>query len=106
MLGGVHRQPPPGLDGQPTADDVGLFQWNEKPPRYWWSTIRRLFNGWQDTKATKSDGYYTARYATADRTDPHNAARVAAWVIATHPRVWPITWHCKGIYDGRRGRIR
>ena len=22
--------------------DVGLFQWNEKPPRHWWSTGARV----------------------------------------------------------------
>ena len=96
----------PDMVGIADPTDVGLFQWNEKPPRYWWSTIRRLFNTWQDTKAAASGGSYATRHATPDRTDPYNAARVAAWVIATHPRSWPITWHCKGTYDTPRGRIR
>jgi hypothetical protein len=96
----------PTMVGTADPTDVGLFQWNETPPRYWWSTIRRLFNTWQDTRAANSGGSYTARHASPDRTDPNNAARVAAWVIATHPRSWPITWHCKGVYDSRRGRIR
>ena len=96
----------PDTVGIADPTDVGLFQWNEKPPRYWWGTIRRLFNTWQDTKAAAAGDHYVARHASPDRTDPYNAARVAAWVIATHPRSWPVVWHCRGTYDHHRGRIR
>ena len=36
----------PTIVGIADPADVGLFQWNEKPPRSWWNTIRRAFNGW------------------------------------------------------------
>ena len=96
----------PHMVGIADPTDVGLFQWNEQPPHHWWSRIRRAFNAWQDARASASTTGYQPRYATTDRTDPYNAARVAAWVIATYPRSWQVTWHCKGVYDPNRGRIR
>ena len=96
----------PTMVGIKDPNDVGLFQWNEKPPHYWWSSVRRAFDAWQDRKAARSDGAYTARHATADRRDPYNAARVAAWVVLAHPRSWSVAWLCKGVYDPAIGRIR
>jgi hypothetical protein len=49
----------PDIAGFKDPADVGLFQWNEKPPRYWWSTIRAAFNAWQRRKALASHGHYT-----------------------------------------------
>ena len=96
----------PTMIGRQDRADVGLFQWNDKPPWHWWTTARRAFNTWQDRKAQASGGRYAARYASNDRTDPYNAARVAAWHIRTFPRSWPKTWLCKGIYDRKVGRLR
>ena len=96
----------PAIVGRADPADVGLFQWNEKPPRYWWSTARKAFNAWQDHKAQASHGTYTARYASPDRADPYNAARVAAWQIRTFPRSWQKTWLCKGRHDPKTGRLR
>jgi hypothetical protein len=96
----------PTMVGIKDPNDVGLFQWNEKPPRYWWSSVRKAFDAWQDRKAARSGGAYTARHATADRKDPYNAARVAAWVVLAHPRTWSVAWLCKGVYDPAIGRIR
>ena len=45
-------------------------------------------------------------YASNDRIDPYNAARVAAWHIRTSPRSWKRTWLCKGVYDRKVGRLR
>ena len=86
--------------------DIGLFQWNEKPPRFWWTTARTLFNAWQDRRATASHGKYAPRYASDDRYDPYNSARVAAWMIMAFPRSWRATWLCKGVYDPATGRLR
>ena len=96
----------PDMIGIADPTDVGLFQWNDQPPRYWWSTARHAFNAWQDRQAATSTTGSTPRYATDDRTDAYNAARVAAWVIMTHPRSWPVTWHCKGTWDPTHGRLR
>jgi hypothetical protein len=96
----------PTIVGRRDAADVGLFQWNDKPPRYWWSTARNLFNAWQRAKAWASLGRYVPRYATYDRLDPYNAARVAAWEIVAFPHSWGATWLCKGFYDPAAGRIR
>jgi hypothetical protein len=96
----------PNMVGTKDPNDVGLFQWNEKPPHYWWSSVRRAFDAWQDRKAARSRGAYTARPATADRQDPYNAARVAAWVVLAHPRSWSVAWRCKGVYDPAIRRIR
>ena len=65
-----------------------------------------LFNVWQDRKANASHKTYAARYATDDRLDPYNSARVAAWAIAAFPRSWQATWLCKGVYDPATGRLR
>ncbi len=86
--------------------DIGLFQWNEKPPRFWWTTARTLFNAWQDRRAAASHGKYAPRYASDDRYDPYNSARVAAWMIMAFPRSWRVTWVCKGVYDRARGQLR
>ena len=96
----------PGIVGLKDPADIGLFQWNEKPPDYWWSTQRRGFDAWQDRMAWASHGTYAPRYATEDRYDPYNSARVAAWVIMAYPRGWSVTWLCKGVYDPVTGRIR
>jgi hypothetical protein len=96
----------PTMVGIKDPNDVGLFQWNDKPPRYWWSSARRAFDAWQDRKAARSRGVYVARHATADRKDPYNAARVAAWVVLVYPRSWSVAWLCKGVYDPAIGRIR
>ena len=96
----------PGMVGVKDPNDVGLFQWNEKPPHRWWSSVRKAFDAWQDRKAARSGGAYTARHATADRKDPYNAARVAAWVVLVHQRTWTVAWLCKGVYDPAIGRIR
>ena len=41
--------------------DIGLFQWNEKPPRTWWTTARTLFNAWQDRRGSRQPRHlYTA----------------------------------------------
>ena len=95
----------PTMVGISDPNDVGLFQWNEKPPHYWWSSVRNAFDAWQDRKA-RHGGTYTARHATADRKNPYNAARVAAWVVLAHPRTWSVAWLCKGVYDPAIGRIR
>jgi hypothetical protein len=86
--------------------DVGVFQWNDRSPSRWWTKARTAFNAWQDRKARSSGGAYAARYATNDRTDPYNSARVAAWTILMYPRNWPKAWHCKGVYDPKAGRLR
>jgi hypothetical protein len=96
----------PRIVGMSDPTDVGLFQWNDKPPRYWWTTARAAFNAWQGRKASASHGAYAPRYATDDRYDPYNSARVAAWVIKVFPRAWNVTWHCKGVYDASVGRFR
>ena len=96
----------PAIVGRADPADVGLFQWNDKPPWHWWTAARRGFNAWQDRKSQASGGRYRARYASNDRTDPYNAARVAAWHIRTSPRSWKKTWLCKGIYDHKVGRLR
>ena len=96
----------PDIVGRVDPADVGLFQWNDKPPWHWWTAARRAFNAWQDRKAQASHGAYTARYASSDRADPFNAARVAAWHIRTFPRSWQRTWLCKGRYDPKAGRLR
>ena len=36
---------------------------------------------------------------------PKDSARVAAWMIATYPRSWQRTWHCKGTYNPATGRL-
>ena len=41
----------PTMVGISDPNDVGLFQWNEKPPHYWWSSVRKAFDAWQDRKA-------------------------------------------------------
>lgn len=96
----------PRMVGRSDPADVGLFQWNDKPPRHWWTTERALFNAWQDRKAKASHGTYTARYASNDRYDPYNSARVAAWVIMAFPHSWKVTWLCKGVYDPAVKRLR
>jgi len=96
----------PKIVGMSDPADVGLFQWNDKPPRHWWSTVRALFNAGQDRKAKASHGAYAPRYATADRYDPYNSARVAAWVMLAFPRSWTVVWLCKGVYDPSIGRLR
>ena len=96
----------PAIVGRADPADVGLFQWNDKAPWHWWTAARRAFNAWQDRKAHDSGGRYQARYASNDRTDPYNAARVAAWHVRTFPRSWQKTWLCKGIYDRKVGRLR
>lgn len=69
----------PAIIGRQDPADVGPFQWNDKPPWHWWTAGRKGFNAWQDGKAGASGGRYPARYASSDRTDPCNAAGVAAW---------------------------
>jgi hypothetical protein len=96
----------PDIVGFKDHADVGLFQWNEKPPYHWWSRIRRRFNAWQRRQVAVSDGRYRPRYASADRTDPYNSARVAAWMVSAYPRSWRITWKCKGVYNPTTGRLR
>ena len=96
----------PAIVGVSDPADVGLFQWNDKAPYYWWSTARKAFNAWQDRRAATSRSGYRPRYATNDRFDPYNAARVAAWQIRAFPHSWPVTWRCKGIYDPTIGRLR
>jgi hypothetical protein len=96
----------PRIVGMSDRADVGLFQWNDKPPRHWWTTVRALFNAWQDRKAKASHGTYAPRYASNDRYDPYNSARVAAWTVIAFPRSWQVTWICKGVYDRSLGRLR
>ena len=68
----------PAIVGYTDPFDVGLFQWNDRPPWRWWTSARRAFNASQDQMARTSGGRYTPRYASNDRTDPYNSARVAA----------------------------
>ena len=96
----------PAIVGYTDPFDVGLFQWNDRPPWRWWTSARRAFNTAQDQMAHRSDGRYSPRYASNDRADPYNAARVAAWQIRTFPRSWAQTWHCTGRYDPTAGRLR
>jgi len=88
----------PSMIGKHDREDVGLFQWNDRPPHHWWTTIRKGFDEWQDRKAARSHGTYVAHHSTPDRLDPYNAARVAAWVVHAQPRSWRMTWLCKGVY--------
>jgi hypothetical protein len=94
----------PAMIGQRDPTDAGLFQWNESAPRYWWSTTLSSFNAWQERQAALTGG--AARYASGDRLDPYNSARVAAWYVMAYPRNWGVAWHCKGVYDPAVGRIR
>jgi hypothetical protein len=96
----------PAIVGYADPFDVGLFQWNDRPPWRWWTSARKAFNASQDRLARASGGRYTPRYASNVRTDPYNSARVAAWQIRTFPRSWAQTWHCKGRYDPKAGRLR
>jgi hypothetical protein len=96
----------PGIVGREDPADVGLFQWNEKAPTYWWSTARAGFDTWQEHKASATGGAYKPRYASDNRLDPYNSARVAAWEVMTYPHAWPVTWLCKGIYDPATHRLR
>jgi hypothetical protein len=89
----------PSMIGKHDREDVGLFQWNDRAPHHWWTTIRKGFDEWQDRKAARSHGTYAAHHSTPDRLDPYNAARVAAWVVLAQPRSWRMTWLCKGVYD-------
>jgi len=67
---------------------------------------RAGFNAAQDRRARASQGHYRPRYATPDRLDPYNSARVAAWEVSAYPHAWPVTWLCKGVYDPRTRRLR
>lgn len=96
----------PTIIGRADPADVGLFQWNEKPPRYWWTTARNGFNDWQRRLAAISHGAYAPRFATDDRLDPYNSARVAAWEIRAFPHAWHMAWRCQGMYDPSLRRLR
>ena len=43
----------PTMVGISDPNDVGLFQWNEKPPHYWWSSVRKAFDAWQDRQGAQ-----------------------------------------------------
>ena len=67
-----------------------------------------LFNAWQDREGyARATASTQPRYASDDRYDPYNSARLAAWMImALPPAPWRSTWICKGVYDPAIGRIR